>query len=639
MHLDPQRRRRVQAVELDGRAERAARGARQWIVTNRKGETLTILIEEILLDSTHDLGDDPGLQKDGVEARLQELLALDCEAIGAGLRLVRREHPTDIGPVDLLCRDADGRAVAVEVKRRGEIDGVEQLTRYLERLNRDPMLRPVRGILVAQVVKPQAGCWPRAAASAGSRSTTTSCAASNPTRCASSDQVGLVRPSIRQREEGGARPRGRRDLGARTARRRPTSVPGAPSCPMFPADSVWHADVSGLPVHPMSNQYVASIGSTAQAKADFGSGLWDGGPIGIPYNVVGAGQPTSTVTFDYDDESDHVPYPIPANPSIEGGPNSSGDRHVLIVDNSSCTLYELYAAYPNGNGTWHAGSGAVWNLNSNALRPDTWTSGDAAGLPILPGLVRYDEVASGHIDHAIRVTVPSSDRNHLWPARHDAGSANSNLPPMGLRLRLKAQFDVSPYPHDDQVILQAMKTYGVIVADNGSPWFMSGVPDERWNNDVLQQLRTVHGSDFEAVGRPVADGRRPSVRRGTRAPRPPPAPPPLGAAGGDIRRAERTVSARSRHAPATMRNRRGARGRTSAGARPARAKEERRRTGAGGPGRATRPRRRERASARLPKAPSTGRGALDPAGGSPATASASRLRRGLTRPARHGTGP
>ena len=268
---------------------------------------------------------------------------------------------------------------------------------------------------------------------------------------------------------------------------------------MFPADNIWHADVSGLPVHPKSSQYVSSIGSNAQAKADFGAGLWNGGPIGIPYNVVGAGQPTTAVTFGYDEDSDHVPYPIPANPSIEGGPNSNGDRHVLIVDNSSCTLYELYATYPNGNGTWHAGSGAVWNLTSNALRTDGYTSGDAAGLPILPGLVRYDEVASGRIDHAIRVTVPASDRSHLWPARHDAGSANSNLPPMGLRLRLKAQFDVSPYPHDDQVILQAMKTYGVIVADNGSPWYMTGVPDERWNNDVLQQLRNVRGSDFEAV--------------------------------------------------------------------------------------------------------------------------------------------
>jgi hypothetical protein len=278
-----------------------------------------------------------------------------------------------------------------------------------------------------------------------------------------------------------------------------SSLPTAANCPMFPADNIWHSDVSQLSVNSRSSQYVASIGTGAHVHADFGSGRYNGGPIGIPYDVVGAGQPTTSVTFDYDSESDHVPYPLPANPSIEGGPNASGDRHVIVVDNSTCTLYELFNATPNGDGTWHAGSGAVWNLNSNALRPDTWTSADAAGLPILPGLVRYDEVASGRIDHAIRVTVPSSDRSYLWPARHQAGTNNANLPPMGLRLRLRASFDVSPYPHDDQVILQAMKTYGVIVADNGSPWYISGVPDDRWNNDVLHQLGNVSGADFEAV--------------------------------------------------------------------------------------------------------------------------------------------
>jgi hypothetical protein len=297
---------------------------------------------------------------------------------------------------------------------------------------------------------------------------------------------------------------------------------------MFPADSIWHSDVSRLPVHPKSNQYVSSIGSTGSAKADFGSGLWNGGPIGIPYDVVGAGQHTTSVTFEFDEDSDHVPYPLPTNPTIEGGSNSSGDRHVIVVDNSSCTLYELYAAYPNGDGTWQAGSGAVWNLNSNALRTETFTSADAAGLPILPGLVRYDEVASGRIDHAIRVTVPATDRSHLWPARHSAGSANSNLPPMGLRLRLKAQFDVGPYPRDDQVILQAMKTYGVIVADNGSPWYMGGVPDPRWDNDVLEQLRNVRGSDFEAVdesGLMISSSS--GAARSSPAP-PPPAPLPVG---------------------------------------------------------------------------------------------------------------
>jgi hypothetical protein len=276
-------------------------------------------------------------------------------------------------------------------------------------------------------------------------------------------------------------------------------VPAAPDCPMFPANNIWHADVSKLPVLAKSATYVASIGSTTGVKADFGSGTWDGGPIGIPYNVVGTGQKTYNVSFEYSDESDHVPYPIPASPLIEGGPNSDGDRHILIVDKSKCTLYELYSAYRNSNGTWRAGSGAVWNLKSNNLRPDTWTSADAAGLPMLPGLVRYDEIMSGRIDHAIRVTVPRSDRKHLWPARHDAGTANSNLPPMGLRLRLKAGFNISSYSPQIRVILQAMKTYGVIVADNGSPWYISGVPDSRWNNDMLRQLLNVKGSSFEAV--------------------------------------------------------------------------------------------------------------------------------------------
>jgi hypothetical protein len=301
-----------------------------------------------------------------------------------------------------------------------------------------------------------------------------------------------------------------------------SSVPAAAACPTLPVDSVWHADVSGLPVHPMSDTYVASIGVTSHTHPDFGSGLWDGGPIGIPYNVVGAGQTPSSVTFDYSDESDHVPYPIPPNPAIEGGPTSTGDRHVIVVDNSTCTLYELYAAQQTGTNSWHAGSGAVWDLTSNALRPDTWTSGDAAGLPILPGLVRYDEVASGSIDHAIRVTVPRSDRSYLWPARHQAGVSNSNLPPMGLRLRLKQDVDVSSFPRDDQVILQAMKTYGVIVADNGSPWFISGVPDERWNNDVLAQLGAIHGSDFEAVDESglMVDGN--SGQAAGAAPAPPP---------------------------------------------------------------------------------------------------------------------
>ncbi len=224
-------------------------------------------------------------------------------------------------------------------------------------------------------------------------------------------------------------------------------LPGAPSCPIFPDDSIWHVDVSKLPVDPRSSTYVAAIGTSAPLKADFGSGLWDGGPIGIPYAVVGTGTPKVPVDFDYADESDAGPYPLPADVPIEGGAQSDGDRHVLVVDKDACTLYELYAAYPQADGSWHAGSGAIWDLRSNGLRPDGWTSADAAGLPILPGLVRHDEVASGAITHAIRVTVPRTQRAAVWPARHVASSrTDPSFPPMGLRLRLKANVDISGYP-------------------------------------------------------------------------------------------------------------------------------------------------------------------------------------------------
>ena len=271
-------------------------------------------------------------------------------------------------------------------------------------------------------------------------------------------------------------------------------------CPAFPADNYWHADVSALPRLANSDTYIASIGASAALKADFGSGLWDGGPIGIPFITVGAGQAKVGVNFDYADESDPGPYPVPSNAPIEGGAQSDGDRHILVVDTSNCFLYELFAAYPASGGGWNAGSGAVYDLRSNALRPAGWTSADAAGLPILPGLVRYDEVAAGVINHAIRITVPRTQRAYVWPARHYASSrTDTSLPPMGLWLRLRADFDISGYPHDAQVILQALKKYGAIVADNGSAWYMSGAPDERWNNDVLQTLRRVPGSAFEAV--------------------------------------------------------------------------------------------------------------------------------------------
>ncbi|HEY8544531.1 MAG TPA: hypothetical protein VIL36_05775 [Acidimicrobiales bacterium] len=274
----------------------------------------------------------------------------------------------------------------------------------------------------------------------------------------------------------------------------------AGDCPDFPADSHWHARVDRLPVHPRSDAYVAAIGLDEGVKADFGSGLWDGGPIGIPVTEVPPGQPGVAVTFDYADESDPGPYPIPADARVEGGPAADGDRHVLLVDRSACRLYELYAAHPNGDGSWRAGSGAVYDLRRHDLRPDGWTSADAAGLPIYPGLVRYDEVAAGRVDHAIRVTVPRSQDAYVWPARHAASDqADPNLPPMGLRLRLKADVDIGGLPAQARVVAQAMKDYGVIVADNGSPWYLSGAPDERWDNDALRALGTLTGADFEAV--------------------------------------------------------------------------------------------------------------------------------------------
>ena len=274
---------------------------------------------------------------------------------------------------------------------------------------------------------------------------------------------------------------------------------GLAACPLLPADNVWHADVSRLPVHPKSAQYVGSMGSGNAMHADFGAGTWNGGPIGIPFTTVAGTQARVKITFAYADESDPGPYPIPANAPIEGGPTSRGDRHVLVVDRDNCVLYELYSAYRNADGSWRAGSGAIFDLRSNALRPRTWTSADAAGLPIVPGLVTYDEVASGRIDHAIRITANATQNTFLWPARHQAGDANSSLPPMGLRLRLKASVDLSGYSPANRVILQAMKAYGVIVADNGSSWFVSGAPDSRWNDDDLHALGRLHGSDFEAV--------------------------------------------------------------------------------------------------------------------------------------------
>lgn len=276
--------------------------------------------------------------------------------------------------------------------------------------------------------------------------------------------------------------------------------PGQSGCRILPADNIWNRPVDDLPVHPLSDTWVATIGAAATVHPDFGSGLWNGGPIGIPFNLVTSTQPLVSVTFDYADESDPGPYPVPANPLIEGGPASSGDRHILMIDVDQCILYELYAAYPQPGGGWHAGSGAIFDLSSNALRPDTWTSADAAGLPIFPGLVRYEEAAAGEIAHALRFTAPQTRRAYVWPATHFASSlTGTQYPPMGQRFRLKASFDESGYSPLNRVILRALKTYGMFLADNGSAWYLSGAPDERWNNTELRQLRQLKGSDFEAV--------------------------------------------------------------------------------------------------------------------------------------------
>jgi hypothetical protein len=272
-------------------------------------------------------------------------------------------------------------------------------------------------------------------------------------------------------------------------------LPSAPRCPVFPASNAWNRRVDKLPVARDSATLVRSIGLDASVHADFGSGLWDGAPIGIPYDVVTRRTPRSKVTFEYADESDRVGYPIPKRVHIEGG----SDHHALLVDRSSCRLYEL-GGLERRAGRWHAWAGAVWSLRSNRLRPAGWTSADAAGLPIFPGLARWDEARRGSIDHALRFTAARTRRAYVWPARHYASSATDpSLPPMGLRVRLKASFDVRPFPRQARIVLVALKRYGMILADNGSNWYVSGAPSPGWSNDQLHTLGRVHGSDFEVV--------------------------------------------------------------------------------------------------------------------------------------------
>ncbi len=267
-------------------------------------------------------------------------------------------------------------------------------------------------------------------------------------------------------------------------------------CGVLPANNVWNTPIDTLPVHLSSAAWVNTVGAAKALHPDFSNA----GGYGIPFVVVPGTQAKVPVSFTYADESDPGPYPVPANAPIEGGASSSGDRHVLVLESAGCVLYELYSAYPQADGSWKAGSGAVFDLKSNALRPAGWTSADAAGLPILPGLVRYDEVASGEIRHAIRMTAPQTLNAYIWPARHKASSlAGAQYPPMGARFRLKASFDITPYPADVQVILKALKKYGALLADNGSSWYLSGAPDSRWNDDTLHKLGQVLGSNFEVA--------------------------------------------------------------------------------------------------------------------------------------------
>lgn len=267
----------------------------------------------------------------------------------------------------------------------------------------------------------------------------------------------------------------------------------------FPSDNPWNTPIDKEPIDTNSAVLINSIGANVSLHPDFGAN-WNGGPFGIPYVVVSGSQSKVPVQFEYAGESDPGPYPIPSNAPVEGGPNSTGDRHILIIDRDNWKLYELFFAYPESNG-WKAGSGAIFDLSSNAARPTGWTSADAAGLPIFPGLVRYDEVVGQkEIRHALRFTVQKTRRAYLSPATHYASRSNDpSLPPMGMRVRLKANYDISKFPPSAQVILKALKTYGMILADNGSNWFVSGAPDARWNDEELGTLKRVKGSDFEVV--------------------------------------------------------------------------------------------------------------------------------------------
>jgi hypothetical protein len=273
-------------------------------------------------------------------------------------------------------------------------------------------------------------------------------------------------------------------------------TPWMAPCTLFPSTNVWNERVDSLPVASNSATMMTAIGTTAPLHPDFSSTAWNGGlGYGIPFNKVNLSTPTSNVSFQYASESDPGPYPIPASPKIESG----SDAHLLLWDTEGCKLYEIYDTSTSG-GQWYGGSGAIWDLRSNALRPAGWTSADAAGLPILPGLARYEEVAAGAILHALRFTAPRTCSGYIYPARHEAGSYScTTYPPMGLRIRLKASVDISGYGPQAQVILLALKRYGMLLADNGSAMYVTGAPSASWDDDQLHALGQLHGSDFEVV--------------------------------------------------------------------------------------------------------------------------------------------
>ena len=287
--------------------------------------------------------------------------------------------------------------------------------------------------------------------------------------------------------------------GPAAARETVTGHVAGTTCSVFPADSYWHADVHRLPVHPRSRQWLAHMSTSRDLHPDFGPSYGTGPDYGIPVTVVGAAHPRIAVAFDYAAESDRVRYPFGSDTRIEGGRASDGDRHAVVVDRSTCRLYETWSTRAS-SGRWRAGSGATWSLTSNRLRPDGWTSADAAGLPILPGLLRWNEVKAGYVDHAIRFTTDVTGRGHVWPARHDAGSVDSrSYPPMGARFRLGPSYDASHLGARARVVVRAMKKYGLVLADNGSPWFFQGERNAHWPDRLIGDLEAIPASAFVAV--------------------------------------------------------------------------------------------------------------------------------------------